>query len=140
MKRLFPIIAMLCVLAGAFTSCKKEVEYNAADLFGKWQTQSINENSQLPLYYVLYNESVDGDYFWGKEWDEGDGTIESDVDNDFHGNGWFKWKIEGEELIMMHMMNISEANAPKYYTITLLTETTFSYQNGNKTVTWTRVQ
>ncbi len=70
-------------------------------------------------------------------WDEGDDVKESDLTE--LGNGWFKWKLTGDELMEIHLMENGGADIPKYYTITTLSETTLTYEDSfGNSITWKR--
>ena len=91
--------------------------YTASDLSGTWL-------EEYTLCYWVYTLTKDdsGEYYWGKTWDEADDVHESDLE--YHGNGWFKWSITNNNLVQIHMMNISEATVPKTYTVTSCNGTT----------------
>ena len=140
MKKLFYLAAAICFAVLTFTSCSSTaVSFTEEDVFGRWQ------NDENPGEYWVYQSLTDetGDYFWGKTWDENDDVKEEDLESDFHGNGWFKWRLDTRDLTQIHMMTISEATAPKIYTITLLTSTTMKYQRYiggvKETYTFTKV-
>lgn len=125
MKKLFYLAAIVCCGVLMFTSCAPTtITFQEEDVFGRWQN---DDNSGE---YWVYQSSTDesGDYFWGKTWDENDDVQESDLEGDFHGNGWFKWRLDKSDLTQIHMMTVSEAQVPKVYTITVLTNTTMKYQ------------
>ncbi len=139
MKRLFPILAVLCVLAGAFTSCNfNPVEFDEIELIGKWKAPSDVAPESAFQYCIFLEEKDDtGEYRLGKMWDEGDDVKESDLTE--LGNGWFKWKLTGAELMEIHFMEYDWADIPKYYTITTLSETTLTYEDSfGKSITWTK--
>ncbi len=88
-------------------------------IVGKWQSTS---NQQ---WYKMYLDDYDGDgYFWGKEWDEQDDVKEEDLS--YHGNGWFRWKIEDNELIELSSMDSRDVPIPKQYDIIKLREDTLT--------------
>lgn len=132
MKRIVYLLTV--ALAALFvTSCGNmfgpTTDYTASDLKGTW-TEEAN-----PLCYWVYSLDKDdsGEYYWGKTWDEADDVHESDLE--YHGNGWFKWKISSNTLTQLHMMNISEAMVPKTYTVVSCNSTTLVLKDtfGNKT-------
>ena len=100
---------------GMFPGQDTKTNYTPSDLNGTW-TEEAN-----PLCYWVYSLTKDdsGDYYWGKTWDEAEDVYESDLE--YHGNGWFKWNITDNNLVQLHMMNISEATVPKTYTVTSCT-------------------
>ena len=115
----------------------QEKNYTASDLNGTW-TEDTN-----PQCFWVYSLSKDdsGEYYWGKTWDEAEDVYESDVDADFHGNGWFKWSINNNNLVQLHMMNISEASPAKTYTVTSCTSTTLELKDTyGKTLTYKKVK
>ncbi len=139
MKRLFPILALVCVLAGAMTSCNPNpVEFDEIELIGRWQAPS-DVAPETAFQYCIFLEDKDdtGEYRLGKMWDEGDDVTEEDLT--YLGNGWFKWKLTGDELMEIHLMENGGAEVPKYYTITALSETTLIYEDsfGNEMI-WKR--
>ncbi len=137
MKRLFPILATICLFAGIFTSCSPALEFDEIDLFGKWKTESeVAPESDFQYCVFLSDKDDTGEYYLGKMWDEGDDVKESDLT--YLGNGWFKWKLTGDELMEIHLMENGGAEVPKYYTITVLSETTLTYEDGDKSITWTK--
>lgn len=85
-------------------------EENAADerFVGKWQ------NCDNPLWYKVYYDDYDADgYYWGKEWNEADNVYEPDLA--FHGNGWFRWRVESSKLYEFHTQDINDIAIPKVY-------------------------
>lgn len=86
MKKFIQIFALLTLIIIAAVSCKKETEIGSrSQLIGRWQTGQE--------YIVFYDLDAGDGYAWGKEWNEAQGVYESDLDGeDYHGNGWFKWK------------------------------------------------
>ncbi len=141
MKRLFPILAVLCVLAGTFTSCNinTPVNFTEVDLMTKWKAQSDVDETAFQYCIFLSDKDDTGEYRLGKMWDEGDDVTETDVDQNFLGNGWFKWKLTGDELMEIHLMDNEGAEIPKYYTITTLNETTLIYEDSfGNSITWKR--
>ena len=109
--------------------------YTASDLSGTWSEEAN------PLCYWVYMLTKDdsGDYYWGKTWDEADDVHESDLE--FHGNGWFKWSITDNNLVQLHMMNISTATVPKTYTVTSCNSTTLVLKDTyGKSLTYKKVK
>lgn len=68
-----------------------EAEMPHADpaIVGRWV------NTDNPQWFKVYLDDFDEEQqlFWGKEWDESDDVFEWDLS--YHGNGWFRWKKEG---------------------------------------------
>ncbi len=142
MKRLFPIFAVLCVLAGAFTSCTPTVEFDEIELIGKWKAPSESAPASAFQYCIFLEDKDDtGEYRLGKFWDEGEGTYESDLGYDITDlkNGWFKWKLTDNELMEIHLMEYGWAEVPQRYTITTLSAATLTYEDSfGNSITWTR--
>ncbi len=138
MKRLFPILTLLCVLVGAFTSCNfnPPAQFDEIDLIGRWYAPTAVEVMSCYQYCVfLEDKDETGEYRLGKMWDEGEHVFEEDLT--YLGNGWFKWKLTGDELMEIHLMENGGAEIPKYYTITTLSETTLIYEDGfGNSMTW----
>ena len=136
MKKIYFLIAA-ALLAVTFTSCQKDEEMNEQvnketneqDLYGKWQNK---KNTQW--YRVFYNDIVADDptYKWGKEWHENEGIYEKDLTE--HGNGWFKWRKSNNNLLEIEMMEYGWAEIPQENTITVLTDTEFSYKRQDGTI------
>ena len=79
-------------------------------LVGKWQ------NSENPQWYKVYYDDYDEDgFFWGKEWDEADDVQEEDLN--YHGNGWFRWKKDGKQLVEMHTMDVQDVPIAKIWLV-----------------------
>lgn len=55
-------------------------------IVGKWS------NKENPKWFKVYLDDFDEEQslYWGKEWDEADDVLETDLK--YHGNGWFRWK------------------------------------------------
>ena len=129
MKRLvyFFFFSLAAVLV---TSCGNmfgpTTDYTANDLKGTW----TEENN--PLCYWVYTLDADslGENYWGKTWDESEDVYESDVDLDFHGNGWFKWNISNNTLTQYQMANIKVLKIKMIYTIKSCNSTTLVLQNN----------
>lgn len=83
-------------------------------LVGKWQ------NTINPQWYKVYYDDYDDEgYYWGKEWNEADDVQEEDLN--YHGNGWFRWKKDGKQLIEMHTMDVQDVPIPKIWNVKHLT-------------------
>lgn len=71
-----------------------------------------------PLWYKAFYDDYAGDgYYWGKEWKENDNIFEEDLT--YHGNGWFKWRRDGDKLTELHVMTMSKAPIAKRWIITV---------------------
>ena len=124
----FVLCSLFFTACGMFPGQDTKTTYTASDLSGTWL-------EEYTLCYWVYTLTKDdsGEYYWGKTWDEADDVHESDLE--YHGNGWFKWSITNNNLVQIHMMNISEATVPKTYTVTSCNGTTLVLKDtyGNKT-------
>lgn len=79
-------------------------------IVGKWQ------NTDNPQWYkVFYDDYDDEGYFWGKEWNEYESVYEEDLA--YHGNGWFRWRKDGDQLVEMHTMDIHDIPIPKIWVV-----------------------
>ena len=132
---------------GGFT----EEKYSDSQLIGRWTAPSastIDPEGEFQ-YWVFQSEKDDeGEFRYGYTWDMGDHTdwdySEGDYEQfllteEYHGNGWFKWKIDGKELHLYHFMSYGWAEIPKVYTITNLTSSTLTYKDSfGKSFTFTK--
>lgn len=84
-------------------------------ILGQWR----NDDSPL-AFRVFTNENADDGFCWGYEWDESEDVYVSDLV--YQGNGWFRWRIEGNQLLELHMMEASDAVVPVVHTIQKLHE------------------
>lgn len=81
-------------------------------LVGKWQ------NQDNPQWFKSYYDDYDGDgFFWGKEWNEAENVYEEDLN--YHGNGWFRWRIDKDQLLEMHTMDAQDTPIPKRWRVRL---------------------
>lgn len=64
-------------------------------------------------YRVYTTEPAGDDYCWGREWNTEDDVYEKDLQP--YGNGWFKWKKEGEDLVEVHVTDHAGAVVPRSY-------------------------
>ncbi len=134
MKRHLLITGGMCVLALLFVSCNPS-GYQEDDMIGVWRCPTTGKENPDGYYYVVFNAEKDetGEYRLGKEWDEGDDVQEEEAQ-------LFKWKLEVRDLTQIYWMEINETwGVPKYYTVTLLTNTALSFNNGNRTYTFEKV-
>ncbi len=83
-------------------------------IVGKWQ------NSSNPHWFKVYYDDYDEDegFFWGKEWDESDDVHEEDLY--YHGNGWFRWRKDNDQLTELHTMDVQNVPIPKVWNIRTL--------------------
>lgn len=123
------VLSALLVVTFVMTSCFGPMNngptFKESDLLGLWQ----EENTEA--YVRFTNEQDDtGEYKFGREWDEGDGVFESDLQP--YGNGWFKYKLVQSDLTEIHLMDNGGAEIPKVYTVVTLTEDVLVYQDEFK--------
>ena len=125
MKQRSLVVVFLVVIAVAMTSCfgpSNEPDFVEADLLGLWQEQ----NTQA---YVRFTSEQDdkGEYKYGREWDESEDILESDLKP--YGNGWFKYKLIQSDLTEIHLMDNGGANIPKVYQVLKLTAGELQYKD-----------
>lgn len=77
-------------------------------MLGKWQ-----HASDTTWYRIFTTEPAGDDFYWGREWNEAEDIYEEDLTP--YGNGWFKWKKEGDELLEVHMTDNRGAAVPREY-------------------------
>ena len=142
MKKSLAWILPLFALAISFTSCKQEESIEPQKtteemLFGKWA--NADKTTDYWVYkteFVADSISENTSARWGYCWDEADDIYEADVlaeknyEHGYPGNGWFQWWGISKNLTQVHMMTVSEAREPKYYTITLINSTTLKLKDS----------
>lgn len=116
-----------CSLMGG----KNEPSFNQADLEGYWQEKGTT-------HYVRFTKEVSSEksYMLGYEWTEPE-AYEADVlkereDAGRPANGWFKYLLDKVNLTELHLMTVSEAEVPKEYTVSVLTETELVYKDTQR--------
>lgn len=146
MKKSLFFALVIALVAVGFGACKKQTTYSPEDLIGRWQAPSGDT-----LMYMVFQpdmaptpSEVTGEFRYGYEWDMNDhegwddsqGTYEDylmlpiDQNGDYHGNGWFAWKLESNgDLIKVNYMHNGGADIPKTYKVTVLTNTSLSYKD-----------
>ena len=136
MKKVIYYVATCCLFIAMFSSCSPSVEFEEELLLGKWEN-----NDNKGEYWVYTTETTtDGNYQYGRTWDENDDVYESDLIP--YGNGWFKWQLVKSDLTQIHLMDNQGGEIPKIYTVTILTSTTLTYKDettGRKT-SFTKIQ
>ena len=127
MKKIIRLGFVILMAVMAFSSCSNEDKEigSREQLIGRWKNAKE--------YIVFYDDNAGDGYAWGKEWDEADGTKESDVDADNHGNGWFKWKKGNDYIRIVAMMSISEAGAAVDRDLSALSDTEMTLVNKRGT-------
>lgn len=89
---------------------------------GRWQ------NTENPQWYkVYYDDSAEDDWYWGKEWEENENVYEEDLS--FHGNGWFRWKKQGNTLYGISTMDMRDVPIVNTYRIRKNNQHTLSFEN-----------
>lgn len=116
---------VLSIVAIAMTSCFGSVEeptFQEVDLLGLWQEEGTE------AFVRFTNESCDnGEYKYGREWDESEDVFESDLQP--YGNGWFKYKLVKSDLTEIHLMDNGGADIPKVFVVTKLTDIILEYKD-----------
>ena len=121
MKKSTILFGVVAIVAMMMTSCQMEKpSFQEADLLGLWQ-----ENGQEA--FVRFTDEPAGEYKYGREWNEGEGTFESDLKQ--YGNGWFKYKLVQNDLKEIHLTDNSSAEIPKVYIVLQLTEDVLKYKD-----------
>jgi len=104
-------------------------------IVGRWQ------NTDNPKWYKVYYDDCDDDYrlFWGKEWDESDDVLESDLH--FHGNGWFRW--DKEEMVLHEYATMDSRDVPIHHSFVILVSSPDSlvyYDNSYRQIVYSFVK
>ena len=126
MKTSIKHLSILAVIIIAMTSCfntSEEPTFVEADLLGLWQEKGTEA-------YVRFTSEKDdtGAYKYGREWDESEDTLESDLLP--YGNGWFKYKLVKSDLTEIHLLDNGGAELPKVYVVTKLTAGNLEYKDN----------
>ena len=114
-------------------SAAEDEEYNPL-LIGHWQCVD------KPGWHRVYTEEYSGNgYYWGKEWDEDEDVTEADLVD--YGNGWFEWKMDGNDVLELATTDMTESRVPFIYTIKKLSNKDLIYveQRSTEKRTFTRV-
>ena len=129
----FVLVALMGI---SLCSCeKKQTEFYLSDLQGLW----LENNTK---HYVRFTEDPvqdDTNYFWGCEWDEAEDVHEADLV--YHGDGWFKYRLNNEQLLEVQMMDYGWADIPKQYIMVTLTSSHMTYHPKdykNETISFTK--
>ena len=97
----------------------EDEEYNPL-LIGHW------ESTERPGWHRVYTDEYSGNgYYWGKEWDESEDISEDDLVD--YGNGWFEWKMDGNNVLELAATDMNETRVPFIYTIKKLSDTELIY-------------
>lgn len=90
-------------------------------MLGKWQ-----HATDTGWYRVYTMEPAGDDYYWGREWNTSDDIFEEDLTP--YGNGWFKWKKDGDNVVEMHMTDHQIASVPYEYKMLRLSNNEMRYK------------
>ena len=90
-------------------------------MLGKWQ-----HATDTGWYRVYTMEPAGDDYYWGREWNTSDDIFEEDLTP--YGNGWFKWKKDGDNVVEMHMTDNQIASIPYEYKMLRLSNNEMRYK------------
>ena len=90
-------------------------------MLGKWQ-----HVIDTGWYRVYTMEPAGDDYYWGREWNTSDDIFEEDLNP--YGNGWFKWKKEGDNVMELHMTDNQSASIPYQYQMQRLNNQEMRYK------------
>ena len=124
MKKSTILFGVVTIVAMVMVSCQMDKPtFREADLLGLWQ-----ENGQEA--FVRFTDELAGEYKYGYEWNEGEGTFESDLKQ--YGNGWFKYKLVNSNLTEIHLTDNGFADVPKVYRIVELNEYELQYEDRGK--------
>lgn len=90
-------------------------------MLGKWQ-HAVDTG-----WYRVYTMEPAGDeYCWGREWNTEEDIYEEDLQP--YGNGWFKWKKDGDDVVEIHMTDFQTAAIPHEYEIMHLNNQQMRYK------------
>lgn len=124
----FSVFSLLIVLGAVLVGCGQTdpIEYSLSDMQGLWRE---NGTEHYMRFTTDAADSLKTGYLWGYEWDEGDGTEESDLlqPDMKYGNSWFIYHLEGQKWFQTNTMSIGSGLIPETYIITVLNSSTFEY-------------
>ena len=130
MKKSTILFGVVAIVAMMMTSCQMEQpSFQEADLLGLWK------DAGQEAFVRFTTEAADptGEYKYGREWNEDEGILESDLKP--YGNGWFKYKLVQNDLKEIHLMDNSSAEIPKVYIVLQLTEDVLKYKDDRGVIT-----
>jgi len=137
MKKNLGFVLMCIIMGGVLVGCQKKEEtlIPSDPLFGYW------ENNNLHGAYMRFmneqEDTRDGDYLFGYEWDTNEDVQENDMLSDYHGNGWFKYKMTAmkKDTIWYQCILMSNKGAEyeNRYEVKVLTSSQFVYTRENVT-------
>jgi hypothetical protein len=122
---------LLAVVGMALASCdmfnKTTPSYQLSDLQGLWQ-----ENNTEHYVRFTTEQSDETGYLYGREWHEDEDKYEQDLLDAAQklghpGNGWFKYKLDQQDLLEIHLQDNQGAEEPKSYVVTKLNDTALEY-------------
>ena len=126
MKKSTILFGVVAIVVMMMTSCQMEKpSFQEADLLFLWK----NAGQEA---FVRFTTEADptGEYKYGREWNEDEGTFESDLKQ--YGNGWFKYKLVNSNLTEIHLTDNGFADVPKVYRIVELNEYELQYEDRGK--------
>lgn len=127
MKKSTILFGVVAIVAMMMTSCQMDKpSFQEADLLGLWKDAGQEA-------FVRFTDEPAGEYKYGREWNEGEGTFESDLKP--YGNGWFKYKLVQNDLKEIHLMDNGSAEIPKVYIVLQLTEDVLKYKDDCGVIT-----
>lgn len=110
MKKYVAIFVSMLALMFVSTSCQLE-SFNQYDLVGVW------ENDDNAGEFWRYRSDLTG-----CTWDEGDDVTEEEAQE-------FTWTLVVNTLTQIHIIEISNTQIPKVYTVTELTSSSLVYED-----------
>lgn len=110
MKKYVAIFVSMLALMFVNTSCQPE-SFNQYDLVGVW------ENDDNAGEFWRYRSDLTG-----CTWDEGDDVTEEEAQE-------FTWTLVVNTLTQIHIIEISNTQIPKVYTVTELTSSSLVYED-----------
>ena len=134
MKKRIVFLSVLAVIAVTMTSCwnvpEPEVVFDEANLLGLWSKGDATGLDSVPVEFVRFTAEQDetGEYKYGRQWNESEDIYEEDLVP--YGNGWFKYKLVKSDLTEIHLMDNGDAEVPKVYVVTKLTDTELQYKDN----------
>ena len=138
MKRILYFAAIMGLIICVLGSCKQEEPKvcTAEELIGRWE----GTNTTPGNHFVFEAETAEGDYRWGKQWDENEGMTEEDVNQDYHKSGWFQWQLITDDsgkkakqrLRMRHMTSMGTAEAAIDQEVYVFTEEALEINDAGK--------
>jgi hypothetical protein len=108
MKKIY-LTVMIILTAMVTGSCDKLVSFDSLLLVGKWQSGTLFDR-----YFANGT---------GYSWDEGEDVSEDEAQK-------FEWTLLESELTRLEHMEISNVRIPVIYTVTELTSTRLTYEDG----------